>query len=134
MFERRLHGLRLSGAGEKLGPVLARAFNKNQILILNEIANEKGNLTAVLNGLAKRDKIPLSTLKMNAHILLDLDLIVFENSKTAEITNLGKFVLTTIQRNNAKSPHSSSGRAVGCNPTDAGSSLAEETVGIKRRG
>ncbi|GEM_PF-3998983 len=127
MFGRRLHGLRNSAEGEKLGPVLARALNKNQMLILNAIEKENGTITNVLKAISDTKKIPLSTLKMNAAIIKDLQLAAFGNSHIAILTPLGRLVLHAIENASEKPPHSSIGRAIGCNPMRAGSIPVEGT-------
>jgi len=47
--------------------------------------------------LEKEFKVPLSTLKLNAKILRDLNLIDFGNSSPAKLTELGKFVVEIIK-------------------------------------
>ncbi len=81
---------------ENLRKLLSRSLNKNQILILSEIENNSRTITSALISLSKTTKIPLSTLKFNARILKQLDLIMFSNSSVAELTDFGKFVFTTI--------------------------------------
>jgi transketolase len=79
---------------------LLRAFNKNQILILSQLKdNSDGSISSILREISKKFKIPLSTLKLNARILKDLGLIDFGSNscfKPAKLTELGKFVTSTI--------------------------------------
>lgn len=50
-------------------------------------------------GLSNRYKVPLSTLKLNARILKELNLIESDNS-AVKVTDFGKFVLDTIMSGN----------------------------------
>ena len=77
---------------EVLKRLLVRAFNKNQILILSEIKD--GTITSFLTNLSRDSEIPLSTLKLNAKILKQLDLISFNS--TAQLTKFGKFILKLL--------------------------------------
>lgn len=80
---------------------MLRALNKNQILILNEIANNEINtITSILTRISKTQKIPLSTLKLNASILKNLNLITFGNSSPAIVTSTGKFVVRILGEQN----------------------------------
>lgn len=76
--------------------LLARALNKNQILILSEIDKKPRTITSTLTNLSKRSKIPLSTLKLNSKILKHLDLINFSNFSRAELTDFGNFIQKII--------------------------------------
>lgn len=76
---------------------MLRAFNKNQILILSQISNNSSEtISSLLRKLEKEFKVPLSTLKLNAKILKDLNLIDFGNSSPAKLTELGKFIINII--------------------------------------
>ncbi|MDE1868790.1 MAG: hypothetical protein KGH60_02380, partial [Candidatus Micrarchaeota archaeon] len=55
-------------------PVLARALNPNQILILSRVNGIDG-ITSLLNGISDTTGVPLSTLKLNAKVLKDIGLI-----------------------------------------------------------
>lgn len=44
----------------------------------------------------KRFEIPLSTLKLNAKILRELNLIEWENSFSPRLTELGRFVVAVL--------------------------------------
>jgi len=78
---------------EVLKRLLVRAFNKNQILILSEIKDDS-TITSFLTNLSRDSEIPLSTLKLNAKILKQLDLISFNS--TAQLTKFGKFILKLL--------------------------------------
>jgi hypothetical protein len=80
---------------ENLKKLLARALNKNQILILTEIRdNSLKSITSILTSLSKKSDVPLSTLKMNAKILRQLGLIEFNSC--ACLTEFGKFIIQTM--------------------------------------
>jgi hypothetical protein len=71
--------------------------NKNQILILQEVANNSNKtISSLLFWMERKFKIPLSTLKLNAKILKELNLIDFGNSSVAKLTRLGKFMVEVI--------------------------------------
>jgi hypothetical protein len=77
--------------------VLLRAFNKNQLLILQEAAkNSRGTITSLLLKMEKKYVIPLSTLKLNAKILRELNLITFGNSSTAKLTKAGRVIVELL--------------------------------------
>lgn len=80
---------------------MLRAFNKNQILILEHIDNGSHSITSVLKSLSSSFRIPLSTLKLNARILKELGLIDFgdlSNFKKPKITESGKIIIQFIER------------------------------------
>lgn len=114
-------------ASEGLGLLLLRALNKNQLLILNELSKSNGeSITQILCRISKSRKLAVSTLRLNARILLGLGLIEFGNNshfRLAELTEFGKIVFSLLSR------HSLTSRAVGCNPTDAGANPVAETRG-----
>jgi hypothetical protein len=76
--------------------VVLRALNNNQILILSN-ANGLSGITALLQDLSDRYKIPLSTLKLNAQILKKLGLISF-NGSPAELTESGELMIKIINK------------------------------------
>jgi hypothetical protein len=56
-------------------------------------------LTSLLKDLSEAREIPLSTLKLNARILRELNLISYgstQEKKTAEVEKLGSFVLRLL--------------------------------------
>ncbi|MFI5412748.1 MAG: hypothetical protein ACHQX1_02560 [Candidatus Micrarchaeales archaeon] len=73
-----------------LRPILARALNKNQTLILSEISRNKClSISALLLQIETEHGISLSTLKLNARILRKLGLLSFGGSDTARLTLFG---------------------------------------------
>jgi hypothetical protein len=87
---------------ENLKKLLARALNNNQILILSEVENNSRTITSILIDLSRTTKIPLSTLKFNAKILKQLDLITLSDFSNVELTNFGKFILTIVGGENPR--------------------------------
>jgi hypothetical protein len=79
-----------------LKPLLLRALNENQILILSEAGGSC--ITALLKGISAGSGIPLSTLKLNARILREMGLLKYEQSRPAEPTEYGCLVLGIIQQ------------------------------------
>jgi len=64
--------------------LLAKALNRNQRLILNELAQSDGkSLTAHLHSISATHGVPISTLKLNARILTELQLIKREDRKAS---------------------------------------------------
>lgn len=85
---------------EGLKRILLRAINGNQRLILSHIGESTGRITPTLQELSGRYGIPLSTLKLNAKILKELDLIRYPMVSTkgeVELSDLGRFVLSIIE-------------------------------------
>lgn len=79
-----------------LKTIILKALTKNQILLLNEIEkNSTKTITSLINSLSNNRKIPLSTLKLNARTLKDLELLNY--SSPAELTVTGKLVLEIIR-------------------------------------
>jgi DNA-binding MarR family transcriptional regulator len=80
---------------ESLKKLLAKALNKNQILILSEIEiSDFKTITSTLTKLSKKSGIPLSTLKMNAKILKQMGLIEFDSSVC--LTDFGELIIQII--------------------------------------
>lgn len=74
---------------------MLRTINKNQVLILTNIPRVPASVTSVLRGISRRHKIPLSTLKRNAQILKEFNLISYgdpSNFSGVELTELGRFI------------------------------------------
>ena len=74
---------------------MLRTINKNQVLILTNIPRVPASVTSVLRGISRRHKIPLSTLKRNAQILKEFNLIAYgdpPNFSGVELTELGRFI------------------------------------------
>jgi hypothetical protein len=81
--------------------LILRTLNDNQLIVLNAIAeNEKGSLTSLLSSLSERYDIPLSTLKLNARILRELNLISYgsiHNKRDARLESLGEIVIKIVE-------------------------------------
>ena len=80
---------------DDLRKIVLRTINKNQVLILTNIPRVPASITSVLRELSKKYQIPLSTLKRNAQILRDLNLISYgepPNFFGVELTDLGRFI------------------------------------------
>ncbi len=74
---------------------MLRTINKNQVLILTHIPRIPASVTSVLREISRKYQIPLSTLKRNAQILRDLNLIRYgepPNFFGVELTELGRFI------------------------------------------
>ena len=68
-------------------------------MILTNIAAQERSLTSLLKELSEERGIPLSTLKLNARILRELNLISYGSTKVkkaAEVEKLGNFVLRLL--------------------------------------
>ena len=88
-----------TGGVNDLRRLILRTLNDNQLLILTSIASQRRSLTSLLKDLSEAREIPLSTLKLNARILRELNLISYGSTrekKTAEVEKLGSFVLRLI--------------------------------------
>lgn len=74
---------------------MLRTVNKNQVLILTHIPRVPASITSVLREISRKFHVPLSTLKRNAGILRDLNLIRYgdaQNFSGVELTDLGHFI------------------------------------------
>ncbi|RLG48128.1 MAG: hypothetical protein DRN90_03950 [Thermoproteota archaeon] len=84
----------------ELKPLLLRSLNKNQLLILRELAfNFDRSLTSVLIEISETKNVPLSTLKLNAKVLRNLGLIYvgeLNGRRSARLSKLGRIVLEII--------------------------------------
>jgi len=80
--------------------LLAKGLTKNQILILLKLEENGSNtITSVIHNIYKKHHIPISTLKFNAKLLKDFNLISYGSTKKpkiAELTEAGKMVLKII--------------------------------------
>ena len=100
-----------------LRKVILRALTGKQILILKEIEQNTGfTQSSVIKEISRKRKIPPSTLKLNIKILKEVGLLFASQNKPIRLTGTGKRLLSLLD-----SPHSSTGRASGCRPEDAGS-------------
>ena len=90
-------GLEIGSKKSSLRQIFLRAFNKNQQLILLEVGrNLSLTSTSLLVEISKKDKTPLSTLKLNTKILKDLNLIKSDFSEPIKLTDTGRFVLGVL--------------------------------------
>ncbi len=81
-----------------LKKVISKALTKNQILLLNEIEkNSTKTVTSLINKLSRVSKVPLSTLKLNARLLREMDLINYSESQPVELSGSGEIVLSLIR-------------------------------------
>jgi hypothetical protein len=78
----------------RLKPLLLRALNRNQILILSEAGG--ACITPLLKELSASNSIPLSTLKLNARILKEMGLLDYKGFRQAEPTEYGDLVLSIL--------------------------------------
>ena len=79
-----------------LRKLILRTLNDNQLLVLNSVSEREQSLTSLLKQLSEDYGIPLSTLKLNARILRELNLISYgsiQDRKTAQLEPLGNFVM-----------------------------------------
>ena len=81
---------------EDLRRLLLRTLNNNQLLILSCVASNNRPLTGLLISLSIETGIPLSTLKLYARILRELNLISYGSvgeKRQAEVEPVGNLVL-----------------------------------------
>ncbi len=74
-------------------------MNENQRLILRSINGRHRSLNSLLEELSRREKRPLSTLKLNARILKELGLIDYgtkDNPRPVRLTEEGLLVLRIL--------------------------------------
>lgn len=84
---------------EDLRRLLLRTLNDNQLLILGRVAADDRPLTGLLIKLSEETGVPLSTLKLNARILRELNLISYGSvgeRREAEVEPVGNLVLRLI--------------------------------------
>ena len=87
------------GRGEVIRKLILRALNENQRLILRSIDGRHRSLNSLLEELSRREKRPISTLKLNARILKDLGLIDYgtkEDPRPVRLTEHGLLVLSIL--------------------------------------
>lgn len=68
-------------------------------MILSNIPRVPTSITSILKAVSEKYDIPLSTLKLNAKILKDLNLITYGSAKRfrgAELTGLGRVILSLV--------------------------------------
>lgn len=73
-----------TGHIEVFKALFLKALNNNQLLIMENIEGEDDSLNSFLRELSDRSDTPLSTLKLNARILKDLELIDYGTRKEPE--------------------------------------------------
>nr|WP_048055076.1 MULTISPECIES: hypothetical protein [unclassified Thermococcus] len=86
--------------GEVIRKLVLRALNENQRLILRSVNGRHRSLNALLEELSRKEKKPISTLKLNAKILKDLGLIDYgtrDDPKPVRLTEHGFFVLNLLE-------------------------------------
>jgi len=54
--------------------------------------NSSHTITSFLNKISQKEKVPISTLKLNAKILKKFGLVDFGNGNSAQLTDFGIFV------------------------------------------
>jgi len=72
-----------------------------------------GTITSVLKEISEKYKLPLSTLKLNAKILKDFNIISYgttSNPRNVELTGLGSFILSLIKNCHVHSTFTHSSR------------------------
>ncbi len=85
---------------------MAKAVNKNQSIILKALNDARGSsLTATLAGVSLNEGVPLSTLKLNARILKDLDPITVRDTSVF-LTESGPEALSLLELSGAILPSS----------------------------
>ena len=85
-----------TGGVDDLRSLILRTLNDNQLLVLNAVNEKDQSLTSLLKQLSEEYGVPLSTLKLNARILRELNLISYgsiRDKRTAQLESLGKFIL-----------------------------------------
>ena len=85
--------------------ILLRTLNDNQLMILSRIAVMSRSLTSIVRELNALQGIPLSTLKLNARILREYNLISYGDKcrgANAEILPLGRFILKLVEEEQIK--------------------------------
>jgi hypothetical protein len=89
--------------------LILRTLNDNQILVLKAVAERRQSLTSLLRQLSMDHGVPLSTLKLNARILRELNLISYGSltqRKVARLESLGRFVYRVIDGEGSVSSYS----------------------------
>jgi hypothetical protein len=87
---------------EDLRRLILRTLNDNQLLILSRVAVNNRPLTGLLINLSQETGVPLSTLKLNARILRELNLISYGSvgeRRHAEVGPVGALVLRLMEAN-----------------------------------
>lgn len=85
---------------EIFGDLFLRALNDNQIFLLKHIDGESRSLNSFLREITETSERSLSTLKLNARILKDLELIDYGSKTDPEpvrLTEVGEEVLWILE-------------------------------------
>ena len=85
-----------------LRKLILRTLNDNQLLVLNSVSEREQSLTSLLKRLSEDYGVPLSTLKLNARILRELNLISYgsiRDKRSAQLEPLGSFVMKLFLEN-----------------------------------
>jgi len=88
------------GGDEVIKKLILRALNENQRLILRSINGRHRSLNSLLEEISRREKRPISTLKLNARILKELGLIDYgtkDNPRPVRLTEHGLLVLSILE-------------------------------------
>ena len=106
-----------------LRKVLLRAINKNQILVLEELKNNKSTITNIISSVSRKYNLAPSTVRYNIEKLKELDIIECGNSKKkgipAKLTDSGILISDIIGgRSSVGERHPEEVVVVGSNPTD----------------
>ncbi|MBI4163723.1 MAG: hypothetical protein HY512_02580 [Candidatus Aenigmarchaeota archaeon] len=81
-------------------------------MLLDKISKNNGKtITALTELIFRETRTPISTLKLNIHILKNLELVDFFNGDPVRLTIFGKFVFSLVAQNGVKAS------TVGCKPT-----------------
>jgi hypothetical protein len=84
---------------DDLRRLMLRTLNDNQLLLLNAIAERNQSLTSLLKQLSEEYGVPLSTLKLNARILRELNMITYgsvHERREAKLKEFGRFVRRVV--------------------------------------
>ncbi|MDE1856741.1 MAG: hypothetical protein KGH98_01510 [Candidatus Micrarchaeota archaeon] len=79
----------------RIKPILARALNRNQILILCSL-DGYSNITRQLEKISGSSGVPLSTLKLNARILMDIGVIDCRGG-APRLTEMGRAIFSIMR-------------------------------------
>ena len=106
-----------------LRKLLSRCISKNQILILNELKNNKSTITNIISIVSKKYNLSPSTVRYNIEKLKELDLIECGNSKQkgipAKLTDSGILILDIIgDRSSVGERYPEEVVVMGSNPID----------------
>lgn len=84
---------------EDLKRLALRSINKYQVIILRQIPKVPTSITSVLREIARKHNVTLSSLKRNANLLRDLNLITYGDAPSFEgvqLTELGHLLTNLI--------------------------------------